>query len=476
MSIPVISAIDLNFLKKLSRFGLLSLCLTMPALVQAQVAVTISGQEIYDDNIYLESGQARPPLTEEQLTQYNLSPSALESIDGETNADFIHMVSLAVSGKVPLINEVNTSASARVGTFFFSSRSDESRLSLDTNIVASPTEALLPSPFGLTLSSQLSSASQNIAVASGSVARNSLTHDANLGLTLGTFELAPATGIGFNYNLNRHDFLGELNFQDRQGEDLVKETGSDYFVNTFGGNLTRQFTERLSAGLNSNIAVYSFTGKDSIDGASTGSELDRLDWSVGSSATYQATERLTFSGNVGITTTSYIDDPAPITIASADLNEGSITPAPILVSSKTEDGSSLVFGGGLTYALSSGTALMARVDQSVGTDIDGTRIISRTFAADVSQSLGERYDLGLGGRFMQFDNGNSIASSPAERFELSASMRGAITQAVGLSLGLNYADQTGRESADTLLGRNGDYDVLRAFVSIDVGLVGESAL
>ncbi|MDD2941429.1 MAG: hypothetical protein PHC51_00540 [bacterium] len=475
MSIPVTSEINLRFFKRLGGLSLLSLCLTIPSLAHSQVAVTISGQEIYDNNIYLESGQARTPLTEEQLTQYNLSPSALESIDGETNADFIHMVSLAVSGKVPLINEVDTSASARIGTFFFTSRSDESRLALDTNIVASPTEALLPSPFGLTLSSQLSSASQNIAVASGSVARNSLTHDANLGLTLGTFELAPATGLGFNYNLNRHDFLGELNFQDREEEDLVKENGSDYFVNTFGTTLSRQFTERLSAGLNSSIAVYSFTGNDSTDGLTTSNELDRLDWSVGTSASYQATERLNFSGNVGITTTSYIDDPAPITSASADLNQGSVTPAPVLVSSDTEDGSSLVFGGGLTYALSSRTALMARVDQSVGTDIDGTRIISRTFSADISQSLGERYDLGLGGRFMQFDNGNSIAS-PAERFELSASMRGAITQAIGLSLGLNYADQTGRENADSLLGRNGDYDVLRAFISVDVGLVGESAL
>jgi hypothetical protein len=129
----------------------------------AQVAVSVGVQQIYDNNIFLEStDKSTLDILSETLTPEELGSLDLRRIDGDPNDDFITFPYIGVSGPIEIFEHIKSAAELKAGVYVFANESYENRFILDSNVKVSLEETILPEPFYLDLLSTISSRSNDI--------------------------------------------------------------------------------------------------------------------------------------------------------------------------------------------------------------------------------------------------------------------------------------------------------------------------
>ena len=443
---------------------------------QAQVAISLGAEEIYDDNIYLENDTGLPPAALADETPGDDLQPATPSVrsDGDPNDDMISLVSLGLSGSTPSWRYVNLGSEIKGSGFFFADQSDENRFALDSDLKLDARETLIPAPFFVTLLSDMKSESQDVTVAEGSAARQSQTHEGVLSLGVNKVAIAEQTDWSLGYQLVRHDFLGEWLFGGSDSEDdesdLFEEEGADYFVHKVDTGLGYHQTENLEFTFGIGVANYNFTDVETNDLEEKDTdELDRNDLNTELGVFYVMTKEWQAGLKVGADLSRFQNEPEEeeVTVILPDGTESTV------LKSRDRDTNSLSFSGLIDY-MPEGTdsQLGLEVSQSAATDIDGDRLTTRSVTLNGTKTFAERWTILAAGRFFQYDSGENL-SDATDRYEATASLRYNITEAIALSVGWNYAKQNASDNEEQdFYFRSYDYEVNRAFITLDVGLVG----
>ena len=463
-----------------SRLSLLSLCfLIFTPSVQAQIAISLEVQQVYDDNIFLEddigmlspeSEAALAALPEEQRDAI----LNLEKQNGDPDSDFITLANIGLNGALNLGDVAQIGIDTGAGVAIFSDFDDENRFLLDSLIKLSLKEELLPRPFAFSVASEFRSGSNNIAVAEGSVARQTEQHTGSVSLGILDYEIANQTSLGLGYQFNQVNFLGEFRFDDDE-IDLPPaldpdDQGSDYSSHNLNLEVNRPISQKAKAGIFVGLRKFNFSEVKSDDFEGNEEEdLDRLDWFFGLRGNMQISESVQFSASVGADFSKFDEERMPRTVTVTDLSGVTNN---ILVERDDEE-SSLSFGATLAYAPpGTGLTLSTGVDQRSGTDVDGERIISRGVSANASYIPVERFLVTLGGSFNEFDQGDSL-SDGTERFATTVALRYEISESMNVGAGWSYTNQESKDdSTESFLFRSDDYESNKAFVNFNMGLVG----
>ncbi len=445
--------------------------LARPAM--AQVALSVGVDEVYDDNIYLEDdlNTDAPVIVTDPGT--GLTTVIPKDLDGDKNDDFITNVYAAVSGAVPLSKHLKTGVEAKVGALVFAKEEEESRLTLDSTISIASEKTLLPEPLFFSIASEFRSDSSDIAVAEGSAAEGSQTHEAIVDLGLTKWEFMDRTDLDLYYTFTRHDFLGDFTFGSRSDSpDEVRQEaeGSDYFSNALHGRVNRHMTQQVDAFIAASTDFLTYTDVQSntvvIDSGTD--ELDRFDnrYSVGTD--YIVNDKVKVGGEVGLDHTHYVNDLSSVDVTFIN-PDGSQTVETI---DRSQNETSLFFAAYADYAPDKSTSVGLRADQESGNNIDGSRIETRSVSLNASRLFGERVQAGLGGRFLQFSEGDNL-NDPTNRVEATVSLHYILTPSMTLGVGYSYINQNAdSNSENNLITGAGDYDSNRVFISFNAGLVG----
>lgn len=440
--------------------------LLFPCAAAAQVALSIGAQEVYDDNVFLED-DSEITIPEPQPGQPAIVVS--EANDGDPNDDFITHTFLGASGAIPVYEGVKIGLELKGGAMFFANEDNEGRFTADSVLKIESQPVLLPDPFFFEIVSDLNSGSNDVSVAEGTAARQSQAHTVTFSTGVHNWEFAPRTDLATAYRFARHDFLGEWTFSDRDSENKVlDQDGSDYFSNGLSTGVTHHLTKELDLNLSADVAYLSFTSVQTNDVVEkNSSDLDRIEYNFGSGFAYVMSDSLDFSGKVGIDLTKYTDDPQVITFEVTDENGNT----QVFTEEPDDSQASFAFNFGANYHFDKSSGLSATANQSASTDIDGDRLITRTFALNASQKVGDSVQFGAGGSFTQFNGGDSL-SGANDRFDVTASVKYALTEALALSVGWNYTNQSADPIAASPLVLSEDYEAHRFFVSVTAGLLG----
>lgn len=452
--------------------ALAALGVTAPARVSAQVVFSTGVQEVYDDNIFLEDKLDTPleltPVPQDSDTPPT-GPVITKDVDGDPNEDLISSVYLQASGLVPLSQRVKTSVDAKVGALIFSKEDTENRLTLDSNVMFKSERAFIPEPYSLTLRDSLRSGQSSVNVSQGTGARHSETNDAAFEASATKLDVMDRTFLDLTYTFLRHDFLGEFLFKSNADDERVELKGSDYISNRIGTMFRRTLTDRAEATLQNDVEYMAFTSAESNFGEVSNSDLDRINYHPAIGVNYLTSERTALRTQVGLDYSYYADEPEPTTRGIRN-EDGTITP---IVVQPDRNQNSLFFKGDFFWSPTDGTTFSIGALQSAGTDLDGQRVTTRSFNANAYHLLLERVELILAGQFSQFETGDSL-SNASERFDATAALRVSLTDTIALQLGYNYTNQNSDENEvlSQPLGRGGDYESNRAFISLDTGFVG----
>ena len=456
--------------------GLLSFgaCLSMLVLLflgnqaQAQVAITLDGQVISDDNIYLEDDKGIPPdykprvvVHEDGTTEELPVP---EDGDGKPNSDVMYYAGLTLSSELPISDYLKSGARIKGGYLLFSKNDKANRFLVDTNITASSTTALIPEPFGFTLSSKLNSASYQVTVPEGSTGRNTLSHDGDLKVNLGTYTVAEKTSVNSGYTLSRHDYIGELTTGGGSKDLQEEQKGADWFSNRIDVAFKRDLTDFLNSSLGLYGDLKNFTSSNKV--GSTGQkakDLDRIDYGPFLNAKYTMTEKSTFQAGVGADMTHYLDTTPTKFVMLPD------NPNPV-PEEQSQDEASLAFSAGMFYQLLADTSVSLQTGQRASTNIEGGRTVSRDVSASLTQLLGERLQFMLGGKYAQFSTDSSVTNA-TDRFEGTAALNITLTPSLAMSLGYSYIDQNADSGLDVRT-LNSDYTDNKFYLGLSTGLVG----
>ena len=415
---------------------------------QAQVAISVGAEEIYDSNIYLENTNNKTTIPADQAS----SIENIDPYDGDPNNDFITDLYISFSGNIPLTKYLKTSAEGRTGVMIFADTSDNDRITLDSLLNIESTEELLPKPWYSSISSNFDSQSRNVAVADGSTARQSETHTAAFDAGIKNWELSPKWDYSLIYGFQRVDYLGIFNFG---GDDGLNEDGADYFSNGAESDLGYKFTDTLKGDFKAGVDYYSFTSTGpNNDSTMSTDELDRIDYDMTVGLTYQATQNLTLLGDVGFNASNYPNRDNTAT----DEDDSEIN---------------LTYSVGANYLIDAASNVTLLFEQTSGTNIDGTKITYRDVTINYQRTLTDRWSLNLGGRFMQYSGGDAL-SNPTDRYEGTIATNYAITKNVAISGGVNYTNQAAGSDTDLLLNTGDDYEAWRAFIGLSTGLVGST--
>ncbi|GEM_PF-5621691 len=438
-------------------YGLVALL--SPASLSAQVAISLGVDEVYDSNVFLEDRTGFLGAIGE-----GTGVAIPVDQDGKLNDDFITTLSLGASGELKLTPYLKTALEGKTGYSAFANESSESRFNLNSLLSARSTEKLLARPYFAQVASEFASGSQDIGVAEGSAARQSVTHEARLRAGLERLEFSQALLWSAAYQFNRHDFLGEWTTGSRSDR-AIRERGSDYFSNGADSSLVYLFSERLSADLSLGTEYLSFTDVSSETREIANDELDRLDSRVSIGSNYSLSKTFQIFARVGLDHSYYSEDSI---VSAAPIVEGEV---PISVEERDDTELSLNYSAGFSYQPWQWTTLSLSVAQSRGTNLDGQRVTVRSLTGNLIQKLDEQFDLLAGGGFSQFREGDSLSGS-TDRFEGALSLRFFLAQATSVSLGYNYVDQNADDDAESLLLDSTSYSGHRAFISLNSGLVG----
>lgn len=440
----------------------------------AQVSVSVGVQEIYDDNIFLEDdgGLTAGALQAQQNAEAAGEPFEIPvDADGETNDDLITHAYVGLSSAKQLGDVAKLAAEGRVGAYVFNDESDENRLSLDTLLRLDASDAWLPKPLALSLASIISSGSNDITVAEGTVARQSQSHVAALDFGARGWRVAPKTDLGLGYSLTRNDFLGEFEFSNPK-DDRLEEEGSDYFNNAIQTSVTQYLSDTFNIGVQASASALTFTNVQSNDlDNKSEDDLDRYQYTASTGFLYTPTEKLTVGANVGFDGSTFKEERDEIMVTLPDESGMPQT----ITSQPDKSDSTLAFSGNARYLLSTESSVSLRAAQSSGVDIDGDRLVVRSFGASGNQILGDRFEFILSGRLVQFENGGEI-DEPTDRYEATATLKYSITEAIVLAAGYNFTAQDAPNTDEALIFRSQDYESHRAFISLSAGLVGTPKL
>ena len=442
--------------------SIIALLLVLPALGSAQVALTVGVEEIYDQNIYLENDNARLDLPAD------LDPAdaeALKPYNGDPDDDFITNVYLAASGSIPLTKYLKTAAEGRLGTMFFADNSDEDRLTLDSLIDVTSEESLLPKPWFFKLTSDFSSQSADISVSDGATAKQSESHLASLDLGVKRWQYSqqPALDLSLYYRFQRMDYLDIFDFGDSA---LLNEDGADYFSNGALNEFGYDYSETLRFVWTSTADYYSYTSVTDDDEFSDidQDDLDRLAYDSRVGFKYQAREDLVLAANIGVEGAHYPDRQSSEIIT---LDDGITTVA----ADDDDDELSLAYDASASYLIDPTSSLNVLFEQTTGNNINGASISYRNLSAFLTKGLTDTLSLSTGGRFIQFDDGDTI-SDATDRYEATVALNYALTEALSLSAGWNYVNQNASDEDTSSFVASDDYESHRAFLGISAGVIG----
>ena len=452
---------------------------TLPAVSEAQVSITISAQEMFDTNVFLEDGNRRPSFVivddqfEKDFDDGKVNTILSDELDGKENSDFITNLSISLAGSSPYLTEyMDNKAQFGVGFILFSEFTEQNRLTLDGVLETSAADTWLPRPWYASLTNALqSSTSDNVSTAEGTASRSTETYTLTGRLGIANLEVLRNVTWGLGYTGTYHVFLGELRFDDEApGE--TEEEGSDFHSHSIGSSFTYQATSSLSFALSGDIGVQYFTNVETTDidrETRDEDDLDRTNYNTRLTMIYTPDRHFSARAFVGSATSEYMETPQPAEVTVID--EDGQTRNIIVTRDDTE--TSLVFGGELGYNFAPGTSVLAGVDQNVGTDIDGDRITTRSIYSNGAFALTDRLSLSLSARFLEFSSNDDLDES-TERVELSSSFSLLVTQQASLVLGYNYVDQNADDPfADgALRTRANEYQAHRVYLGFNVGFLG----
>ncbi len=453
--------------------------LFFPAAASAQVVISVGIQEIYDDNIFLENDNGTPPpvVIDDQLADPTVDVTPPKEVNGDPDDDFITNPYVAFSGNPMISPHWKTAMEGKVGALIFGENSDETRMTVDTIFTIDSEKSILPDPYYAGSKVAIQSRSADITAAEGTATQQAQTLLADIHLGLRDIQLATDTKMGLGYLGTYNDFLGDFTFSNRDEEELgpyedrVELNGSDYFTNGLDFTVDNDITEKWKAGLYTGFTVFTFTSVDTSDLEDDKDEddSDRTEFVGGLRSTYQVSEQVSIGGSAGFNQSHLQNKPDDtfITILNPD---GTTTQ---LATEGEQDDTSFVFGANVNYAPDTASLLRLAIDQSRRTDIDGDRIITRTVTLDGSKAIGDRWRLAGGGRFLQFNIGDSL-ENPTDRFEVTLSAQYNLTESLALTAGWNYVNQDADDSnlEENLLFSSEDYEGNRFFIGLSMGLVG----
>ena len=441
-----------------------------PSVTQAQVVYSATVQEVYDSNVFLESGHEIPtpadPAAAALITNAN---------DGKRDSDFLTNPLVGVSGGTRLSRYTDFSGDVRGGIVAFAKNSSLNRFMLDSLLQLKSTEAMMPKPYQLTLSSAFNSGQASVGTAPGTAAEMVETHTASLDFTVSTVDLGSGYGVSGAYGLHRVDYLGQFLFSKSDQPDFLQPQGSDYFDNRFNVTFTKNISPKTDIVLSNDLDVQNFTSVQDtgvnavVPGARTNSDLNRLTYTPALGFDYRVNERLSTRVRAGMDYVYYLNDPGMHSVTYIDT-----TGLPVTFEDQTDRGhASFMFDAGASYLLSKMTVASLQATQRTGTDINGERILTRTFNLNLSQQLIERLSMTAGGGFTQWTASSSY-SNLNDQYNAVVSLNYAITDALALNLGYNYTHQkAGTNLIDTVQSiGTGDYDSHRVFLTLSGGLVG----
>ncbi len=462
-----------------------TLCLLLISAIsstaaEAQVAISLGVQQLYDDNVFLENDRRRPApfvlndALDEDISDGDLSVYYSEQADGDPDDDFITNVSLDMSTDLPQVEDyAEVNLSGKLGGLFFAEFSEQNRVTVDALFDARISDLIIPRPYMLSFSTELSSDSDDISVAEGTATRTTQSLTSVLRAGIQGMELSASNLFDLGYTGAYHLFLGEFLFSDNE-DNRFEENGSDYHTHTASTKLTHLLSQKLRVGIDGSVGVHLVTD---VQGGDTLSSLpdededisDRTIGAVNLFTQYDASEKLKLGASAGVFHTSFHNDQG-IRQRTVIGEDG----MPTTIEFQRDDNeTSLTFSGTADYIFEPGTLLGFAVRQEVGTDIDGDSISVRSVSLNGVKGFGDRVKLDGGLTFVQFSETDNV-SNPSDRIEFSTSASYQLTQFSAIVLGYNFVDQSADEDEleRNLRFRAQDYTANRIFLSVNVGLVG----
>lgn len=430
-----------------------------------QVAISLSVLESFDNNVFLESGE--PVVIPEGI---DFTPS--DRLDGSEDSDFITFAGLKLSTAFDYPSVANVSASVDGGVFIFSDFNELNRFSVNSSVDVRASEALLPGVnFGIF--DKISTGSRNIGTTDSSVSNSLTTH--SVGLNLGSREIAlsdlSSTSLG--YTFSRTDTLGDLTISTDEQDELEAELagttdeGSDYYTHVLSNNSSYRVSQYTELGLTFAASILDFININGNDIEQD--DQDRKSFDVRAGVTTQASSSLSLSAGAGFSLSRFDEARSPRSVTVVNPEDGTTT---VAFEQPDQNQTDFVFDASGVFTPSAGTSFGAGISQQVGTDTDGDRILTRSVNINASKELTDRLVVTGTGRFFQFTSSDSLSTS-SDRFELGATARYQITPYIAVSAGYNFTTQDADEQeAATIFDRTRDYDVHRAFLTLDAGIVG----
>jgi hypothetical protein len=428
------------------------------SLAAAQVVYSVGTQEVYDSNIYQEDDRIS------ENTPRTPDGALYEELDGKRNDDIISNPYVSLASRLPLGSKIDASASLRLGAVAYSSNSDESRGTVDGLFTAAPAEGSLPEYILVRFTDTITSQAGGVGVAAGAATRQGQQNTASLQAGLNRYALTDRDAATNLFLVSRQDFLGQFLFTSNDDSRRIDIEGVDSFTYGMTTRYDRMLSDSWTAFLSNNISYFDVTGGSSnnLNSNDLSSDLDRINDTPAVGATFVAGPKLQFTGQTGVDFSRFSTSPQNTEQQSA------VTGVTEL---RDRSQSNFFYGATMAYTASERAVLAVNILQSAGTDIDGDRLMTRTFGANGSYAITDTLSGILSGQLSQFTLGDSLAK-PTERYEAVASLRYGLTDAIALSLGYSYVVQDRPQEATAVFFSGGDFEGHRAFVSLDTGFVG----
>jgi len=333
----------------------------------AQVIYSVGTQQVYDSNIFLEDDKLSTSAPVDQ------DGNAFEQADGDLNGDFISNPYLSLAGKVPTGSKIVTNYNAKLGFILYNENTQQNRVTVDGTFAVSAGENLLPKYWTFSFSDTMSSQAGAVGVAQGSAAQQGQINIATISGGLNAYRLNESNAFSNLFNVSRQDFLDQFNLSSSNNNDQrLTIPGVDSYTYGMNTRLDHTIDSKWSVFLANTVNYFDVTGGSSGDGgvanANVDSNLDRVNISPSVGGSYAASTRLQFTGSTGIDYSRF---------ANSGDNTTSIGTA-----TQDQTQSSFFYGGSSSYIVSSRASLGVNILQSAGTDINGGRLLSRSFGVN----------------------------------------------------------------------------------------------
>lgn len=419
--------------------------------VRAQVVYSVGTQEVYDSNIFLEDDKALSTVPVDK------DGNPFEQADGDLNSDFISNPYVSMAGRIPTGRKIVTNYNARLGFIVYNDNTDLNRATVDGTLAINPGEEVLPQYWTFGFYDTMSSQASAVGVAQGAASQQGQINVATISGGLSNYKFNEANSFTNVFAINRQDYLEQFNLSGSD-DDRLTIPGVDSMSYGMNTRFDHSINSKWTAFLSNNLNYFDVTGGTFGDGGDNGasSGLDRVNISPSLGASYAANNRLQFSASTGVDFSKFSSSGDSNT--STNLNQD-------------DSQSSFFYALTSSYTASERASVSLNVLQSAGTDVNGGRILSRSFGANGSYMFNNLLSGNLGVQYAQFTLGDTL-SKPTDRVTVTAAAKYSITDTVALSAGYNYVVQNSERETTSLLFNNGDYAGHRVFVGLDTGFMG----